>query len=276
MKLYFSNSRTYFTKQTDASDSLGSFMSSTQVPNGRVNSVFNDVSIYGKMIGGKECIGVFLYNDTKDTVNNVSMYQIYSALFGKKNNQCKFEYAVTEPMINDISGAIQMELIANTKDEPYNVEWFEPTSKRENAIVKLILSGVEGDVISILDVEIELTGNDIISLMNDIILGFKDNSDFNVQKVNDTDIFFERKELIGTGELIELITPGTAYFASKNFSGFDDGSILLVEELESKKALGIWIKRTVTETVVCEMVDCEDISCTSNQKENLELIFKFD
>lgn len=274
MKLYFSNSRTYFTKQTDASDSLGAFMSSTQLPNNRLNNIFSDVSMYGKMIGSKECIGVFIYNDSDKKINNLTIEQIYSSLFGKNISQCKFEYAAVEPEVRS-TGAIQMELIANTKDEPYNVDWFEPTSKRENTTVILSNEGTIGDVISILDVEIELTGNSIKTLNDDIILGFKDNVDFNVSKISDNKIFFERKELIETNILVEIITPGNAYFAPVNLSGFVDGSVLLVEELESKSALGLWIKRTVIELISCDDTDCQDLSCNDNNKENLELIFNF-
>lgn len=249
-------------------------MSSTLISSLKLNGIFSDVSIYGKMVGTKECLGIFLYNDTNETINNISLQQIYSNIFGKENNQCVYEYAAVEPSVNS-QGSIQIDLISNITDEPYNVEWFKPTSKRENTTVKVLTSGVIGDFIIFLDVEIELTGNTIVTLINDIVLALTDNEDFLVQKKSDTEIYVERKTLIETGDIVEIISPDTASSDSTNLSGYVDGSILLLEEMPSKTAIGIWIKRTITPIKPCAS-DCTDLSCIQNEQENLELIFSFD
>ena len=121
-----------------------------------------------------------------------------------------------------------------------------------------------------------MTGNTVESLLKDIIDNFEGNENFKVEFVSDNSFYIERKDKQETGEEIELITPGTASFVPAYFSGFQDGAVLIIEELKPGKAIGLWIKRSINKIKPCEKKGCTDLSCNTDTKENLEVVFSFD
>jgi hypothetical protein len=271
MKLLLSGAQFYKSEQKSINQSVGGYMSSTPVPSGRINLLFGDVSIYSKMVGSKDCMAIYAYNDSSETITNLCIEQIQSA-----NNDCEFYWGAVDP--NDNGETIFIEKIGSRKEEPFNVDWFQPTTKRENATVIIKSAGLTGDVAELLDVEFDLTGNTKETLVNDIVKAFKNNETYNCHKVSQESFYIERIDKNFTGEPIELITPGNAEFFDKNFSGGEDGSTLILEELLPGKAIAFWVKREVVQNEECESKTCEDLSCLKNidTKENLEVIFSYD
>jgi len=106
-------------QQLDLNKSLGGLVSSTPVPNGRINGLFSDVSNYTINNNSVETVGVFLHNNTENDLANLTLQQIY-----EENNLCKFEFAVVS--VTD-TGA--MELIGSRFEEPFYANWFEPTDQ---------------------------------------------------------------------------------------------------------------------------------------------------
>lgn len=255
-------------EQRSPISSTGGFMSSTPVPNSRINILFGDVSIYGKMTGSTECMAIFLYNDSNESMNNVKLEQ-----FMPHDSECDFYWGAVTPSSGE---SIQIEKINSRKEEPFNVEWFQPSTIRENSTCKVKFAGLVGDAVSLFDVEFELTGVTIESVVDDIIENFKNNDNFLCEKLSENSFYIERKDNQDTNEAVELITPGTAELFENNLSGFEDGTTLIIEELESKKAIAFWIKRVVKKNDSCEVEGCKDLSCVHNTKEILEVTFSYD
>lgn len=269
MKLYLSGSRHANAPQGSPTDSIGGFMSSTQVPNGRLNVLFDDISSYGRMIGSTDCMAIFLYNDSPETVQNVSIEQ-----FLDQDAVCKFFWAAVAPANTD---DIQIEMIGSRKEEPLNVDWFQPTTTREYSEVKVLSGGSIGDAVMLMDVEFDLTGTSIESVVDDLVLAFEDNEEFIVKKLDKDKFFIQRISTEISGDEIDLITPGTATINESFFAHGESGRTLVMEELPSKKAIGFWIKREVKKLPKCEDGTCIDLSCSDNNtKENLEVIFSFE
>jgi hypothetical protein len=268
MKLLLSGATFFMGEQKSPISSTGGFMSSTPVPNARMNFLFGDISIYGKMVGSKECMAIFLYNDTNENIVNLKLEQIIQT-----NSDCDFYWGAVSPTEGD---AIQIEKINSRKEEPFNVEWFQPTTTREYSNCKVKLGGSIGDAVSLFDVEFELSGNTKESLVDDIVKAFKNNENFFVEKTSTESFLIQRRDNQETNELVELVTPGTAELFDSNLSGFEDGTTLIIEELKPKKAIAFWIKREIIKNDSCENEECEDISCKTNTKETLEVIFSYD
>ena len=104
-------------QQLDTHKSLGGLISSTPVPNGRINGLFSDLSNYTIQNKLPEIVGIFIKNNTANALINLSIQQIYD-----QDNLCKFEFAIVS-----VTETGAMELIGNKNEEPYHAEWFEAT-----------------------------------------------------------------------------------------------------------------------------------------------------
>lgn len=69
MEFFHTGAKTFKGTQTDPFSCLGGFISSTKLPNGRFNNVFNDISRYSDENGGFEVRGIGLMNTTGVLVN---------------------------------------------------------------------------------------------------------------------------------------------------------------------------------------------------------------
>lgn len=118
MKLLLSGASHKDAPQMDLTKSLGGLISSTPVPNGRINSLFSDISNHTIQNKTVEIVAIFLKNDSSDA-NNFSIKQIY-----ENDNICEFEWGVVS-----VSDSGSMEIIGNRYEEPFYVEWFEPNEK---------------------------------------------------------------------------------------------------------------------------------------------------
>lgn len=272
-------------EQRDVMASTGGYISSTTVPNGKVNALFDDLSCYSHEKKIEEVVGIFLRNDTDQTVNNVIIQQIYHNDFGTESKTVKFEFAAVEPKDNQL-----IEKTGNRRNFPYNAEFFTPTAKREFALLEITKGGQSGDVLDVLGVNVFLTGKTKIDVVMSIVEAFEDNLDFTVEAKDEETVFFERKRLVFTGDPISILTPGNAKAKPVNFSaGFDDG-ILLIEELEPGDSLGIWIKRSVRKMKKTKCTELEErydeyfgkefsegrIEDHVDNEENHEVIFNWD
>lgn len=270
MRLLLSGADYNMSEQKNPIKSIGGFISSSSVPNGKINSIFSDISIYSRMYGSVDCVAIFLFNDSNKKMTNLSIQQINS-----KNNICEFWWAVVSPTEGEYTF---IEKIGSRKEEPYNVDWFQPNTVRENCKVKLKSPGVIGDVAEIMGIEFELTGNDLKSLNKDIIKALNKSDDYVSYKINDTSFYIENKSTTPTGNDIELVTPGDAELFDSTLSGSIDGNTLIIEELEPNCSIAFWIKRVIEKRDCDVSEDCVDLSCLDNSdtKENLEVIFSFD
>jgi len=109
MRFLYTGSQLYLTPQNDPYKSLGGFVSSSVVPNGRLNSLFADASYSGVTVGSVECRALILQNESGVTVNSLTLGYQYSA-----NPDFDIQIAVVTLNSNQI-----MEQIGNARDLPY-------------------------------------------------------------------------------------------------------------------------------------------------------------
>jgi len=241
MKLYLSGATHLNSVQKDISKSLGGFISSTSVPNGQLNVLFGDVSIYGEENSTQETIAIFLKNDSKDEISNLILQQIYNNNLGVDDNLCKFEWAVVEP---NEQGFI--ERIGNRSEIPFDADFFEPKARREDCILKIITPSQIGDVIEILGVEITNATNTKEGNVLEIVKAFENNNEFIVLPKNEDSIYIRRIEIIQTNNPVSITTNGTLTHQPTNFSGFLDNGYEISESLKPGEFIGLWIKRKIT------------------------------
>lgn len=241
-------------EQRDVMKSTGGYISSTLVPNGGLNVLFDDISCYGQNKKIQDTIAVFLKNDSNQTRNNIILQQIYSNNLGVDSDCVKFKWAAIEPKDYNY-----IEKIGNRRELPYNAEFFDPIAKREDACLKILTPGNSGDVVNVLGVDSILLGNEKSDVVFAIVESFEDDEDYTVEAKSDEEIYFRRKALIFTQDLIELITPGNATAESTNFSGGKDEGVLLIEEMLPGETIGLWISRKIKKPkdTSCEVLEEE-------------------
>jgi hypothetical protein len=251
MILHLSGASHPESEQRDVMASTGGFISSTAVPNGGVNMLFDDVSCYGMTKHIIDTVGVFLKNDSDQIYNNVVLQQVYDSHLGDDTKCVKFEWAAVEPKDNEY-----MEKVGNRKLLPYNADFFDPVAKREQATLKILTPGQAGDVVNVLGVDALLDGNTIEDVVIALTNAFEENLDYTLEPKGDDSVYIERKAFIFTNDPIELVTPGSATAEPVNFSGGFDEGVLLIEEMLPGDTVGLWIKRTILKT---KKTSCEKI-----------------
>jgi len=240
MELVLSGAKHANSDQRDVSASTGGYISTTPVPNGRLNALFDDIGCYEQHKQTQTTLAFFLRNNSNDIVTNVVLQQIHQTKFGQDVAQAEFSWAAVQPVDN-----ILIERIGNVYEMPYNAEFFKPNCRREDAVLKILTSGVAGDVISVLGVTFTLKGDEIIDVVSGMVDAFEDNSDFNVEFKSDDEVYIQRKQLVSTGALVDLVTPGTATSQPVNLSGFQDEGVLLIEEMKPGESIGLWCTRKI-------------------------------
>lgn len=241
-------------EQRDIMASTGGYISITPVPNGAVNTLFDDITCYGMNKKIKEVMAIFLRNDSGEVKQNIVLQQIYPHNNGKETKCAKFEWAAVEPKDNNF-----IEKVGNRRNMPYNAEFFDPVAKREFAVLKILTTGQAGDVVEVLGRDGILGGSDISDVVFTIVDMFDEDLDYNVWPAGEDSVYIERKELIFTGDPIELTTPGNATAEPVDFSGGVDEGVLLIEEMQPGETIGLWIRRSIkgTDGMSCEQLEEE-------------------
>jgi len=248
MELLLSGAKHPNSEQRDVTASTGGYISVTPVPNGRLNALFDDIGCYEKEKKVSSTLGLFLKNNSGQVINNIVLQQVYNNTIGEDDNQASFEWAAVEPKDNEY-----IERLGNRYEYPYHAEFFDPTCRREDAILEIKTAGEVGDVLNILGMSVVLDGNEINDVVFAIVEKFEDHSEFKVEYHSENSVYFKRKELIQTEAPIEILTPGDATAEPVSFSGFKDNGILLIESLQPNESIGLWITRTVKKD---KKVDC--------------------
>ncbi len=250
-------------------------MSSTNVPNKKLNAVFSDISNFNLSNKTESTLAIFLYNETAAPLTNVSLETINQNLLGVDINYCDFEYSVAIPAAN---GAIEQ--IGSSFEEPFNANWFDCTSRYEDCNIVLHMPGASGDDFSIFGLLGTLSGNTLLTLQADII-ALVNSSDWLTAEANgETGVYFRNRKIEITGESTNFVTSGYAsIMADANLAGGKDDRTLLIDTLDPDKAIGLWIKRKITDNykTLPPNDDYYDLSTLDVvTKEVVELIFKHD
>lgn len=270
MKLLFSGADNYLVQQKDANKSLGGQMSSTPVPNSRLNVIFNDIS-KSMLKGDKNTYAIFIYNDEAVELKNISLQQIYLNYKGIDSNDCIFRYGVVEP-----SDKGSIEIIGSSKEEPFYVDWFEPTTKKEQAYIKFKSMPIKGEVLNFLGKNITSTGNKFKDLIQNFEEAFKNDLNFEVFGVDVDKITIRKKNLtFNTNENLQITGSITLMYDVTDFAGLQ-GETIISESLLPGKALGLWIQREFMPRFVGNTSCLKEEDVDYLKKEDLEIIFKYE
>jgi hypothetical protein len=133
LKIYYSGGRESLAIQDSSLESLGGFRSSVLVPNGRIDSLFDEVGIQEATAGQDICRAIYLRNTSElDTIRHLFLF-----ITGKKEyEQMKFGVSIPE---SDIA---PVQMLQTQNEIPYNVEFLEAYEEAEKVeLVEELLPG---------------------------------------------------------------------------------------------------------------------------------------
>ena len=260
--------------QKDFSKNLGGYISSTPVPNNRLNSIFGEVTNNSLNEALDENVAVFLLNNTEEKITEVTLQQI------EDGNLFNYNFGVVELSKNE-----NIELIDDMNDYPFDCEFTPALARREEAIIKIENFNQVNLEFSIMGIEIQSQPN-IDDIMSAIIQAFQ-NSEFVITRESEFEFKMKRIAITKTDSLVEIISNDVT-FSSGNFQNGIDNGILLIESLEPNEAIGLWIQRSLKsykfqtnlelEKEFDEINGINFVNSTNNSKkkvESVELLFNW-
>lgn len=260
--------------QTDISKSLGGYISSSSVPNGSLNGLFDAISL--KTIKDKptETICIGLVNKLTQSVLNVSL-----KIVSGQEDICRFKVAATLADKN-----LCVEHIPNRYSVPINAEFYDATFYRASVDVEIVKSAVPGESISfepfgvIADVE---TGG-YEGTWEAINKAFYNDEIYCVKRLTETKFRIERRDDAKVSEPFPcsiLATENAELLFSGNFSNIKDNEVLITEQLKPCEGIGIWIQREVSnfiERSSDDLIKDYDEKKELDKIENVEIVIDYE
>lgn len=274
MKLLFSGAKYLNGEQKESNLSLGGFMSSTAVPNSKLNAIFSDLSMYDLQNKVVNCIALFIYNDTLLPIENLTLQQVYEQYQGKYTNLADFDFAVVEVASN---GSI--ELIGSNFEEPFYADWFNCESRLEDCVLKLNNAGTALDSFSVFGINGNLTGNTMLSFQEDIMSALSGSGLFACSKISETEIYVQKVDFEITNSNSNFSTSGIASIENKNLSGGKLDKTLIADSILPGKSIGFWIRRKINDNYKEQESLCltlEEQKLKNDTKEDFKLVFELD
>lgn len=235
MRFFYSGAKSLNSSQTDISKSLGGFISSTSLPNGRLNNLFQDVSLVSLQEESSETKAIFLKNISNKIVQNIVLYFLYPS-----ETISKLQVACVEPVNNE------MELIRSAYDLPYEAEFFEPSAVFSFSVFTLVEDNfVASDSIKIENFTIPMSSAPSnAEFMQKAKTVFSNSEVYNFVQMNETQFKLEYKILGLYSNTPAIVVQNNAITATI-FGGGVDNSVLIAEEMEPGASLGIWLSKTI-------------------------------
>lgn len=251
MLLYLTGASTSLVKsednpQTDASKSLGGYISSTPAPNAALNSLFDMISSYTLEKRQKETIAIGLINQLETAVKNVELKIVTDV-----DNVAIFKVAAVA--VN--SDNYRMESISSRYQEPMAAEFHDASFYR--ACVDLEVTQYAGK-----DEEIALYPFGISFVVQEegwegtwkaFEEAFSNDETYEIRRIS------ERTYRIGRRDDTLLETPLKCFYITTEgfkaeflgeLSNKADNTVLISEQLEPKEAIGLWIQRDIKDASV--------------------------
>lgn len=251
MLLYLTGASTSLVKsednpQTDASKSLGGYISSTPAPNAALNSLFDMISSYTLEKRQKETIALGLINQLETAVKNVELKIVTDV-----DNVAIFKVAAVA--VN--SDKYRMESISSRYQEPMAAEFHDASFYR--ACVDLEVTQYAGK-----DEEIALYPFGISFVVQEegwegtwkaFEEAFYNDETYEIRRIS------ERTYRIGRRDDTLLETPLKCFYITTEgfkaeflgeLSNKADNTVLISEQLEPKEAIGLWIQRDIKDASV--------------------------
>lgn len=114
IELYYTGASEPFVVQQDIRQSLGGHISSSKIPNSKINNLFRDDSLFGKQKGLNENICIAL----KNVANVISKLSLYAEI----SPEFEIYAGFVQPSI-DQCGDLFFEKLDSSESEPYYVQF---------------------------------------------------------------------------------------------------------------------------------------------------------
>ena len=235
-----SSTKTNEIPQIDVNKSLGGYISTSIVPNGNVNALFDMISLTTLKNKPKEIIAIGLVNKFDYIARNV-----YVRLVTRPDYIGKFKLAAVS-----VGDDLMMEHIPNRYSEPMQAEFHDVDFCRASVIGKIVNVASVGEIISFqpFDVEVEIKNSGIDGMMEDIINAFSLSSDYLVKRLSEKEFEVISKDDIAIDEPIECYAIGSESaeieFQGK-FQNAKNNTSLVAETLAPGQAIGFWLQREI-------------------------------
>jgi hypothetical protein len=265
IKLYYTGASTPDIPQTDSQKSLGGHISSTVVPNGKLNELFSEVSMAYSSLGKEEYICLAVKNDSQQSLLDLKITSILSNNVGYPDFASEYEIGFSIP-----NSKGEIEKIPNKESAPYYTEFFKSVSKRARGTLKVLSPGSEGDEITVLGEIITLSGDTIESLVFDIIDQFG-SPDYYFEVKSDSEIYFEALDVNQNNIPLGITTDGSADSTQTFLTGAVANYSEIIEDLQPGKFIAFWIKRKPKKPVI---LSCEKLQNVELRKsDSIDFLF---
>ena len=227
--------------QPDVNKSLGGYVSSSPVPNGALNNVFDLISNYTLEKKIPETLAFALINKFDKPVKNVTL-----KIVTDEGNLATFRVAAiaVDPT------TMTMEHIANRYQQPINAQFYDASFYRAGVDVKIDVPAVAGEEIAFypMNVVVEVRESGLDGTWEAICEAFDDDDTYIAKRLTADSFRIERRD-----ETV-LAVPVECSYVSSESSSFTfqgkmlnkaDNSVTLSEEFQPNACIGLWIQRKI-------------------------------
>lgn len=280
MMLYLTGASNSISKglveQTDPSKSLGGYLSSSAVPNGALNSLFDLVSSYTLQKKQKETIAIGLVNKLKRSVKNVEL-----KIVSNSENVASFKVSAVEVDPSNY----YMESISGRYQEPMSSQFFDATFHRASVDFKITQMAQKGDEIAFFpfDVQVEVKESGLEGTWSAIEDAFDNDSTYEAIRITENVIRVLRRDEEVIDEPIRVNTVSTGFLKLEPMGDFKNGkdnTVILKENgFKPNEAIGIWLQRSINKSGYVDdetLVDRYKSKYMLNDVENIELVITYE
>lgn len=258
--------------QTDVGQSLGGYISTSVVPNGGINTLFDMISLSTLKNRYKETIAIALVNKFDASVKDISV-----KIVTKKDYIGKFKIAAVE-----VGDDFLMEHISNRYSEPIQAEFHDVDFYRANVKAEIVNPAIAGEVISFqpFDISVEVTESGVEGTMEAILNAFSLSSDYSAKRLSEKEF-----EVVSKAENVIDVPLECYAVGSENSEIRFDGkyqneknnTALIADALDSGKAIGLWLQREIVPTKISneELIENFDKKVEIDKTEDVELVIDY-
>lgn len=246
MMIYLTGANTSLVKsseaaQTDPAKSLGGYISSTPVPNGELNALFDLISSHTLEKKKKETIALGLVNKLDKAVNNVTLKVVVG-----NENLATFRVAAVKP-----DNYLAMEHIANRYAEPLAADFYSADFQRASVDIEITNPASMGEEIALypFNVVAEVEESGIEGTWNAFENAFSNDETYDVIRISEKRFRVLRSDENVLNEPISCSYVATDSFSCDFVGKFANGSVgevTIIDEdsqLNPGEAVGLWIQR---------------------------------
>ena len=246
MILYLTGANTSLRKsseapQTDTAKSLGGYVSSTPVPSGELNALFDLISAYTLEKKFRETIAVALINKLTQPIKDVTLKIVV-----EKDNIATFKVAAVA-----LSESLSMEHIANRYAEPMAAEFHKVDFQRASIDIEILNPASIGEEIALMpfDIQFEVEESGIEGTWNAFENAFSNDDNYEIKRLSEKVFRIVRRDESVVPKPITCSYVATrgfnATFLGKLKNGVTNEAVLLDGEdvLLPESGIGLWIQR---------------------------------